>query len=70
MNAKCDNCGKITIESMLNEARDLHQRVDMGGEMPAGECPACGSLAYLVDEKPKKAPANGYGPAQKGPCRK
>ena len=48
--AKCDNCGKVTDEDKLNEARDLHERVGVGGEMPAGECPACGALAYLVDE--------------------
>ena len=53
MNAKCDNCGKVSGEDDLNEIVRLYERVDAGDEMPAGECPACGALAYLV--KPKKA---------------
>lgn len=51
MNAKCDNCGLVTPEDKLNEIKDLSQRIDAGSEVPDGECPACGALAYLVDDE-------------------
>src|SRR5207237_1600410 len=36
-----------------NPVSHLSQRVDPGGEMPVGECPKCGALAYLADESEK-----------------
>ena len=44
--AVCDNCGKETPLAELGEISDLYERVEVGGEMPAGECPKCGALAY------------------------
>ena len=49
MDAKCDNCGLVTSEDALNEPKDLMQRVDPDGVMPAGECRACGALAYIEE---------------------
>jgi len=49
---QCDNCGKIHTGAKLKDIQDLSQRVDVGGEVPAGECPACGALCYIVKEEP------------------
>lgn len=49
--AKCYNCRTITDEESLNEPSDLWERVEPGEEMPAGECPKCGALAYLVESE-------------------
>jgi hypothetical protein len=35
----------------LNPIRELEMRFK-GGELPAGECPKCGALAYLVAQRP------------------
>jgi len=35
----------------LNEIDDYWERVDVGCEAPAGECPKCGCLAYLTDSQ-------------------
>lgn len=49
----CDNCdweGSITeLRCQLAQIPDLAQRLDVGSEVPAGECPECGALAYEVD---------------------
>lgn len=34
----------------LNGIPDLFSRIEVGGEVPAGECPECGGLCYLVKE--------------------
>jgi hypothetical protein len=44
---RCDNCDWTGPESAVNEAKDLSDRLDPGGVVPAGECPECGCLAYL-----------------------
>jgi hypothetical protein len=48
----CGNCGGLFMERQLRcnleEIPDLGQRLDPGGEVPVGECPECGALAYLV----------------------
>lgn len=49
-NAQCDNCGLIVDESQLYPARNLEQRLDVGGTVPVGECPRCGALAYLIGD--------------------
>ena len=47
MTCECANCDwKGPIEE-AKEPRDLWARVDAGCEVPAGECPQCGALAYL-----------------------
>jgi hypothetical protein len=48
---RCDNCDKRYMrESELRhrfpDIPDLLQRLDVGGTVPAGECPACGALVY------------------------
>lgn len=45
---RCDNCGGVYAESTLRQPADLEQRLDPGGEVPLGECPGCGALAYLL----------------------
>lgn len=49
-NVQCDNCGLIIdddTEMQMNPIRDLEQRIEPGGVVPAGECPECGALMYL-----------------------
>ena len=43
----CDNCEWVGRDSELSEIKSFSLRVEDGGEVPAGECPDCGSLAYL-----------------------
>lgn len=48
---RCGNCDKVWDIADLNEAKRLHERLDypIGHPdciEPAGECPACGALAY------------------------
>lgn len=49
----CQNCDWRGTESQLDDIQDLHQRVDPGEPMPAGECPECGALCHEIpaDEK-------------------
>lgn len=50
LEAVCDGCGKRgPVADFDNEIRDFWGRVEVGGEMPVGECPDedCGALAYL-----------------------
>ena len=49
MTTTCDDCGKTWPESKLREVKHITQRVDIGGPMPAGECPECGALCYEED---------------------
>ena len=46
----CANCEWSGRENQLREISDFWGRVDVGGEMPAGECPECQALCYLVEE--------------------
>jgi hypothetical protein len=49
---KCDNCNwrgpQAYLGKQLDETPDLNDRLDPGGEVPAGECPKCGCFAYFV----------------------
>ncbi len=48
--ARCDNClAKVEVND-LGEIEDFFVRVEAGGVVPAGECPGCGALAYLVED--------------------
>ena len=47
---RCDNCRATWSQAELKLIEDLHQRVDIGGVVPAGECPTCGALCYRVDQ--------------------
>lgn len=56
---ECDNCGHRCRESQLDEAKDLHERLDypLGHPNciePAGECPKCGALSYEIFDNAKK----------------
>lgn len=48
----CENC---EWRGQANQTRfpipDLWERIEPGGEVPVGECPECGALAYLDDRK-------------------
>lgn len=46
--ALCDNCTWRGPSAECRPARDLHERLDPCGEVPVGECPHCGCLAYIV----------------------
>lgn len=52
--AKCDNCGKVFDDlEELDGYKDFWSRVEIGKEIPAGDCPDCGAFAYLVKPKIK-----------------
>ncbi len=61
MRVRCDNCGHETTDGKLKvrlaDIPDLQQRLDVGGVVPAGECPQCGALTYIID---KPAGTNGW----------
>mgnify|MGYP000865274880 CR=1 FL=1 len=44
----CDDCGWTGALEETQPIRDFWSRVEPGGIMPAGECPRCGVLAYLL----------------------
>lgn len=48
----CDSCGRIVLGSELVSIRDAHERLDPGAEIPAGACPHCEALCYLVIADP------------------
>lgn len=47
---ECGDCDWAGKESETKEIQDLGQRVDAGAEFPAGACPECGSLAWIIEE--------------------
>ena len=54
MKTECDNCGKKVTDSGLIsiwEAHGFFERVEAGQRIPAGECRACGSWAYPIQDK-------------------
>ena len=51
----CDNCGKRyereeQLRHVFPDIPDLLDRLDPGGTVPAGECPACGALVYPEEQ--------------------
>ena len=53
MKVECDNCGDVTTQDNLlplEEAKDLSMRLDIGSEIPAGECLKCGAFSYIKKE--------------------
>lgn len=50
---RCDNCGWTGRMSQVEEMRDFWSRIDVGGVMPAGECPECGAFAYVMQPPPR-----------------
>ena len=53
---RCDNCGAIIEFDQVEAVRDVVQRLTPGEEVPAGECPSCYALAYII--KPEPVPEN------------
>lgn len=53
---KCANCSwkgtEAEISVPLKDCKDLGERLDPGSEVPVGECPDCGCLAYRVKDDP------------------
>ncbi len=49
---ECGNCDWQGDVSECNEIHGLLDRVETGDEFPAGECPKCGALTYLVRKSP------------------
>jgi len=56
MKAKCDNCGLLVVRCKADLANipQLFERIEPGNEVPAGECPSCGCLCYVVKKTPKQ----------------
>lgn len=52
----CDNCNWTGPDEELNvefpDIPDLMERIEPGGVVPSGECPACECLCYPVEDKP------------------
>jgi hypothetical protein len=46
--AKCDDCGEVFDEDELDEIEKYSMRVGAGNEVPAGQCPDCGALAFVI----------------------
>src|SRR5712671_5260125 len=51
---ECDNCDWYGLAGDVNPIKDLQERIEPGGEVPVGECPSCGALAYLTVEEPSQ----------------
>ena len=51
---ECDNCDWTGTENDLEDGlagvSDLFERLDVGSEVPAGECPECGAFVYLAEK--------------------
>jgi hypothetical protein len=46
---KCDNCDwRGVFSEIRQEIADAEERIQIGSEVPAGSCPACDGLCYLV----------------------
>jgi len=47
--ATCDDCGWVGGRSEVTwPPKDLADRLDPGGVVPAGDCPDCGAFTYLA----------------------
>jgi len=50
---RCDNCDKHTwYDDLEQPIKTPEHRFVAGCEIPAGECPACGALAYVKTLEP------------------
>ena len=47
---QCDNCGHVCTADELNEIEDLEQRIGAGNVIPAGDCPKCGCLSFMLPD--------------------
>jgi hypothetical protein len=49
---KCDDCEtKFSNEDELDSYKDFWSRIEIGCEMPAGDCPKCGAFVYIIKNK-------------------
>lgn len=48
--AECGSCSKCWPIEGLTEAKNLSMRTEPGQEIPAGECPDCGALCYIIKQ--------------------
>lgn len=57
---RCDDCGwkgyECELSLKLEELDHLTDRLDVGGEVPAGSCPECNALCYLERSDNKVIP--------------
>ena len=51
--ARCADCGWQGLAKNCDMVVDAQERLDPGCTVPAGQCPECRALAYLVEEPPK-----------------
>ena len=51
----CDNCGHECDSDDLEMISDFEDRVDAGRTVPAGACPECDCLSYLIEPAPWSA---------------
>lgn len=49
--AHCENCGLDTGSDFIEPIHDAEQRLEPGRETPAGECPDCGALVWVIKEE-------------------
>lgn len=54
---QCDNCQWLGLTHELRLAKDLEQRLESGGEVPAGECGLCSALCYNLKRPPEAGEA-------------
>jgi len=53
----CDNCQeRFRDEDLVLPIPNLWERLEVGGEVPAGECPECGALCYRLAPKKRLRP--------------
>ncbi len=52
MRIECGDCDweGTDADTDLSDVEDLLQRIDPGSEVPAGPCPKCGSLCYVLEK--------------------
>ena len=53
---RCQNCdATLKNDEIVQDIRDLHQRVSPGEPCPSGECPHCGALCHEIDQPGDKS---------------
>lgn len=61
---KCDNCDwtgdEAVLRCNLTTTPDLNFRLEPGSVVPAGECPECGSFAYVIPTTTAKQGQTAY----------
>jgi len=49
--AECYSCLSRWTGAELKPIEDFYMRVNAGEEVPAGQCPLCDCLCYIIDEE-------------------